>query len=87
MACASGIPATRSLALTLAGAGEPLLRLERRVGCAASAAGFDLDLTVRKDYETLGLTVSDTPALLHEGQLIFRGLPRTEAIESWLKNL
>lgn len=87
MACISGIPATRSLALTLAGAGEPLLRLERRVGCAAGAAGFATDLTLRKDYEAMGLTVSDTPALLHEGQVIFRGLPRTEAIESWFKNL
>lgn len=87
MACISGIPTNRNLSLTLAGAGEPLLRLERRVGCAASAVGFALDLTVRKDYETLGLTVADTPALLLDGQVIFRGLPRTEAIESWLKSL
>lgn len=87
MDCVSGIPAIRNLALTLAGAGESLLRLERRVGCAASAAGFALELTQRKDYEVLGLTIADTPALLHEGQVIFRGLPRTEEIESWLKSL
>lgn len=87
MACVSGIPATRSLSLTLAGAGEPLLRLERRVGCAASAAGFVLDLMVRKDYEVLGLTVADTPALLYDDQVIFRGLPRTEVIESWLRSI
>lgn len=87
MVCVSAIPATRSLALTLAGAGEPLLRLERRVGCAADAAGFAPDLTLRKDYETMGLMVADTPALLHEGQVIFRGLPRTEEIESWLKTI
>ncbi|MBU1214826.1 MAG: thioredoxin family protein [Gammaproteobacteria bacterium] len=87
MACESGTRAIRKVSLTLAGAGETLLRLERRVGCAAGAAGFAPDLTLRKDYETLGLTISDTPALLHEGQVIFRGLPRTEEIESWLKIL
>lgn len=87
MACVSGNQTARNLPLMLAGSGETLLRLERRVGCAAGAAGFAPDLTVRKDYETLGLTTADTPALLYEGQVIFRGLPRTEEIEPWLKNI
>lgn len=87
MACVPIIPATRTLSLTLAGTGEPLLRLERRMGCAAGAAGFALELTLHKDYEALGLAVADTPALLHDGQVIFRGLPCTEEIEHWLKSL
>jgi hypothetical protein len=73
--------------LTLAGAGEPLLRMERRLSCAAGGAGIQLLLDIRKDIEALGIPHAQTPIVLHEGKVIFRGLPRTEEIEAWLKTM
>lgn len=63
------------------------MRLEKRLACAARAIGITLRLTVRKDYEALGLSVADTPVVLHEGLAAFRGLPNTEEIEGWMKTL
>lgn len=71
--------------LTLAGSGEPLLRMEKRLSCAATGAGVRLELEIRKDYEVLELVPSDTPAVLQQGRVVFKGLPRTEEIEAWLK--
>lgn len=71
--------------LTLAGSGEPLLRMEKRLSCAAAGAGVRLELEIRKDYEALGIASGDTPAVLLQGQVIFKGLLRTEEIEAWLK--
>jgi hypothetical protein len=73
------------LHLTLVGSGEPLLRLEKRLRCAAGGLGFALDLKIRKDNEALGIPYAELPALLHDGQIVFRGLPRTEVIETWLR--
>jgi hypothetical protein len=72
------------VALTLVGRGESLLRLERRLSCAAAGLGGALDLDIRKDTEALGITYDQTPAVLADGQVAFVGLPRTEEIEAWL---
>lgn len=73
--------------LTLVGSGEPLLRLEKRMGCAAAGLGLALNFDVRRDHETFGLAYADTPAVLLGGQLVFSGLPRTETIEAWLRKI
>ncbi|OIR02114.1 hypothetical protein GALL_157320 [mine drainage metagenome] len=73
--------------LTLVGTGEPLLRMERRLSCAAGGAGIRLMLEVCKNVGALGIAYADMPAVLHEGKVIFSGLPRTEEIEVWLKQL
>ena len=73
--------------LTLVGTGEPLLRMERRLSCAAGGAGIRLMLEVCKNVEALGIACAQTPLVLHQGKVIFSGLPRTEEIEAWLKQL
>ncbi len=73
--------------LTLAGTGEPLLRMEKRLTCAAGGAGIRLMLEVCKNVEALGIAYADTPAVPHEGTVIFSGLARTEEIEARLKQL
>ena len=75
------------LRLTLAGTGEPLLRMEKRLSCAAGGAGIRLMLDIRKDIEALGISHAEAPLVLHEGKAIFSGLPRTEEIEARLKQL
>ena len=72
--------------LVLVGDGEPMLRLEKRLHCAGAGLGLSLKFTVRQDYATFGLAQSDTPALLLGGKVVFAGLPRTEALEDWLRH-
>ena len=73
--------------LTLVGSGERALRLEKRLRCAAAGLGLALELDMRKDFEVLGLSFDQTPAVLREGEVVFTGLPRTEEIEDWLRRL
>jgi len=73
--------------LTLVGSGEPLLRLEKRMACAAAGLELKLNFDVSRDHEAFGLAYADTPAVLLGGQLVFSGLPRTETIEAWLRNI
>lgn len=82
-----GIPPTDAplIALTLVGNGEPLLRLEKRLHCAAAGVGVGLKLDIRKDAEALGISFAQTPAVLADGRMVFNGLPRTEEIETWLR--
>ena len=75
------------VSLTLAGSGEPLLRMEKRLFCAATGLGIRLNMEIRKDADALGLAYQQTPAVLHDGKVIFGGLHRTEEIEVWLRNL
>jgi hypothetical protein len=78
-------PDAPRLALTLVGSGEPLLRLEKRLSCAAAGLGLALDVEIRKDAEAMGIPFEQTPAVLVDGQMAFSGLPRTEEIEDWLR--
>jgi len=57
------------------------------MSCAAAGLGIQLDIEIRKDSDALGIPYLQTPAALYEGEVIFNGLPRTEKIEAWLKNL
>jgi hypothetical protein len=84
---ACGIPPADApvVELTLVGSGEPLLRLEKRLTCAAAALGLALRLHLRKDAEALGIPYADTPAILVDGQPVLTGLPRTEALQAWLR--
>lgn len=75
------------VSITLAGTGEPLLRMEKRLSCAAAGLGIRLELEIRKDAGVLGIPFQQTPAVLHDGEVVFSGLHRTEEIEVWLKNL
>lgn len=84
-ACVAPPPGAPVLALTLVGTGEPLLRLEKRLSCAAAGLGLALDLTVRKDAEALGIPLAQTPAALADGHVVLNGLPRSETIEAWLR--
>ena len=53
-ACITPPPGAPRLALTLVGSGESLLRLEKRLHCAAAGAGLQLEMDIRKDAEALG---------------------------------
>lgn len=72
--------------LTLAGAGESLIRLEKRLACAAAGLGLRLVTTVVKNPEALGIPYAQTPALLVNGRVMLSGLPRTEEIAAWLRH-
>lgn len=78
----TGAPVIR---LTLVGSGESLLRMEKRLHCAAAGAGVRLELDIRKDAEALGIAFDQTPAVLREGQVVLTGLLRTEDIEARLR--
>ncbi len=86
-ACATPPIDAQVVRLTLAGAGEPLLRMEKRLSCAAASLGVRLDLKIRKDTDAIGIPHAQTPAVLYDDKVIFSGLPRTEEIEVWLKDL
>lgn len=85
--CRIPSPDAPRLKLILVGSGEPLLRLEKRLDCAAAGLGLALEFAVRRDHETFGLAYGDTPALVLDGQLVFSGLPCTETLETWLRKL
>lgn len=78
----TGAPVLR---LTLVGSGEPLLRMEKRLHCAATGAGMALELSICKNAEALGIPLQQTPAVLLAGRVVLSGLQRTEAIEAWLR--
>lgn len=85
--CATPPAQAPVLNLTLVGTGESLLRMEKRLSCAAAGLGIRLEIEIRKDADAFGIAYQQTPAVLHDGKVIFRGLPRTEEIEAWLKQL
>ena len=84
-ACIPSSPDAPHIALALVGAGEPLIRLEKRLHCAAAGLGLALDLDIQKDAAALGIPFAQTPAVLLDGRLVLSGLPRTEEIEAWLR--
>lgn len=80
-------PGAPIITLTLVGTGEPLLRLEKRLHCATAGLGLALELEIRKDAEALGIPFAKTPAVLLDGRVVLSGLPRTEEIEAWLRQV
>lgn len=68
------------MALTLVGAGESLLRLQKRLGCAATELGITLQLDIEKNPDVWHLSYAQTPAVLSQGTLLLTGLMRTEDI-------
>ena len=85
--CQIPSPDAPHLKLILLGSGEPLLRLEKRLDCAAAGLGLALAFDVRRDPESFGLAYGETPAVIMDGRLVFSGLPRTETLEAWLRNI
>lgn len=83
--CGVPSPDAPLVKLTLIGSGESLLRLEKRLGCAASGLGLALALDIRKDPEAFGIPLAQTPAVMQAGRVVLNGLPRTEEIEAWLR--
>ncbi|MEW6132248.1 MAG: thioredoxin family protein [Pseudomonadota bacterium] len=75
------------MSLTVIGSGEPLLRLQKRLGCAAVELGVTLQLDIDKHPEAHGLSHEQTPAVLAHGRRLFSGLPRTEEIVAILRTL
>jgi hypothetical protein len=71
--------------LTLVGTGEPLLRMQKRLGCAAAELGITLQLGIEKNPEAWSLTHDKTPAVLAQGTLLMTGLMRTEDIVQVLR--
>ena len=85
--CATPLSGSPVLKLTLVGAGEPLLRLQKRLSCAASGLDLRLEMEICKDAAAMNIPYTQTPAVLVEGQVAISGLPRTEEIEGWLRRL
>jgi hypothetical protein len=79
--------ALRDIHLTIIGSGEPLLRLQKRLTCAAKGLHLKLNLEISKDHEAFAIAYEQTPAVFLDGEMAFSGLPRTEEIENWLKNM
>lgn len=77
----------KTMKLTLVGTGEPLLRLQKRLGCAATELGVTLQLDIEKHPGAVGLRYGQTPALLAQGRCVVSGLPRTEEIVALLRTL
>lgn len=73
-------PNAPCLHLTVVGMGEPLLRLQKRLGCAAVELGITLQLQIEKNPEPFALCYDQTPAVLAQGRVVLTGLPRTEEI-------
>jgi hypothetical protein len=73
--------------LTLVATGEPLLRLQKRLRCAATELGVTLQLDIEKHPEAVGLRYEQTPAVLAKGRCLVSGLPCTEEIVAILRAL
>lgn len=73
--------------LTVIGYGEAVMRMQKRVRCAAHALQMPLTLHTSVALDAYGLRYEDTPALAHQGAVVIQGLPRTEMIEAWLMSL
>lgn len=79
-------PNAPCLQLTVVGMGESLLRLQKRLGCAAVELGMTLQLRIEKNPEPFGLRYDQTPAVLAQGRMVLTGLPQTEEIVAVLRH-
>lgn len=61
MVCAVPPTGAPILKLTLVGTGEPLLRVEKCLSCAAAALGLVLELEIRQDAGAQGIPFVQTP--------------------------
>lgn len=84
--CAIVLTDTPVISLLLVGVGESVLRMEKRLFCAAAGAGARLEIEICKDADAMGIPYAQTPTVFHQGKVIFNGLLRTEEIEVWFKN-
>lgn len=82
--CAAVPLGAPTVSLILVGTGESLMRMEKRLSCAATGLGIQLQVEICRDTEAMGIVFAKTPAVLHDGKVVFSGLPRTEEIEAWL---
>ncbi len=71
--------------LTVMGTGESLLRMQKRLGCAATELGMTLQIGIDKSPEVWGLTYRQTPAVMAQGKCLLTGLKRTEEIVTILR--
>jgi len=71
--------------LTVIGTGEPLLRMQKRLSCAAAELGLSLQIDIDKNPEVWGLTYGQTPAVMAQGKCLLSGLKRTEEIVTILR--
>lgn len=86
MNCGITAPNAPRIALTLVAAGDPRLRLEKRLHCAATGLGLALDLTVSTHPAEFALRFEQTPAVIQRrDSILFTGLLRTEEIETQLR--
>jgi hypothetical protein len=75
----------RIMKLTLVATGEPLLHLQKRLGCAAARLGVTLQLDIERHPGAVGLRYEQTPAVLVQGGCLVSGLPRTGDIVAILR--
>jgi hypothetical protein len=75
------------ISLMLMGYGEALLRMEKRLGCAARRAAVQLHLVVDKNYQPRDISLAHLPVVTYQGQRVFEGLPSTETIQAWLEKV
>lgn len=88
LSCCTQLPDGAPLVkLTLQGAGENLLRMEKRLHCAAVAVGVRIVLTVEKQLSLLGVDDHSNPVVFYQNNLLMQGLMRTEEIEQRLHQL
>lgn len=71
--------------LTVIGTGESLLRIQKRLSCAAAELGITLQIGIDKSPEVWGLTYVQTPAVMAQGKCLLTGLKRTEDIVTILR--
>jgi len=71
--------------LTVIGTGESLLRIQKRLSCAAAELGITLQVGIDKSPEAWGLTYVQTSAVMAQGKCLLTGLKRTEDIVTILR--
>jgi len=74
-----------TLSLALSGYGEDLVRMEKRLGCAARGASVNVQWVVHKIDPSSSAVCPQGPFISFKGQPVFTGLVTTEVLQAWLK--